>query len=457
VLEKLKQLTKKPINLYNFLIKNVVDEQESTGIENVFKAMSLDEVKEIRIPFTNKYYPPFTTTEYEGIKIDVLNPNCLALFKNYEKIYEQIYPTDETKASNKTFNNFLITHFKSGTPKSLCDDLHISDNDLIHKTTRNFLTPRSEEDTAKAIYRMISVGIIDNYTIDYANKLYKIRIVKKETASYFKNLSDLLTRYVSDVYANSEVKKLKDKHKDTIEAGKETVIGVCVKYLTDFVYDKIAEKRRQAIDDMISMCKFALTEKDVIAQTNVIKDEIFYYFNAKYSRRQNTADVIIIKDGEEIRDKKSASLVFDKEEEISAYDTIIKYLDLMEKDVSASFKNNIKHLRGACMRMLRVYPGSPTYKILKSYTLFILSETTPALLDEATDELYSGITNWTQEAPQEKLESTLLKIRDELLKQTNNNKIIEAFEETIAAVKLEYYSNWTKEFTEKFTENLQIL
>jgi hypothetical protein len=51
----------------------------------------------------------------------------------------------------------------------------------------------------------------------------------------------------------------------------------------------------------------------------------------------------------------------------------------------------------------------------------------------------------------------LLKIRDELLKQTNNNKIIEAFEETIAAVKLEYYSNWTKKFTEKFTEKLQIL
>ena len=253
------------------------------------------------------------------------------------------------------------------------------------------------------------------------------------------------------------MKKLKEKHKDTIEAGQETVIGVCVKYLTDFVYDKIAEKRRQAIDDMISMCKFALTEKDIVAQTNIIKDEIFYYFNAKYSRRQNTADVIIIKDGEEIRDKKSASLVFDKEEEISSYDTITKYLDLMEKDVSASFKNNIKHLRGACMRMLRVYPGSPTYKILKSYTLFILSETTPALLDEATNELYSGITNWTQEAPQEKLESTLLKIRDELLKQTNNNKIIEAFEETIAAVKLEYYSNWTKKFTEKFTEKLQIL
>ena len=457
VLDKIKRLSIKSVNLYNFLIKNVVNDQESTGIENAFKAMSLDELKEIRIPFTNKYYPPFKTEEFEGNKIDVLNPNCLALFKNYEDIYEKIYPSDKTKASNKNFNNFLIKHFKNGTAKSLCDALHISDNDLINKTTRNFLTPRSEEDTAKAIYRMISVGIIDDYTIDYANKLYKIRIVKKEKEFYFNNLSDLLTRYVSDVYADSEVKKLKNKHKDTIEAGQETVIGVCVKYLTDFVYDKIAEKRRQAIDDMISMCKFALTEKDVIVQTNIIKDEIYYYFNAKYSRRQNTADVIIIKDGEEIRDKKSASLVFDKDQEISSYDTIIKYLDLMENDVSASFKNNIKHLRGACMRMLRVYPGSPTYKILKSYTLFILSETTPALLDEAANELYSGITDWTQEAPQEKLESTLIKIRGELLKQTNNNKIIEAFEETIAAVKLEYYSNWTKKFTEKFTEKLQIL
>ncbi|KOY51935.1 Helicase domain-containing protein [Polaribacter dokdonensis DSW-5] len=454
ILNKINILPEKPKNLYKYLSESVVNEDESTGIEKAFENMVIGEEKEIRIPFTNKFYPPFTTREYQGNKFDQINQNLSALFQAYKEPYETIYNTGNNQTPVKSFSDFLIQHFKNGSAQSLCDDLMLSDEKAIQDTMRKYFTPRSEEDTAKAIYRMISIGIIDDYTVDYANKLYKVKIVKKETETYFDNLSYLLTRYVSDVYAVNEVRKLKEQYGAQIESNKLTVISVCVKYLTDFVYDKIAEKRKQAINDIINMCELALTKKDVFSQTEIIKDEIFYYFNAKYSRRENFADVIRNKKGKEIRTKIPASLIADKEKGVLPDVLIKKYIDLMQDDVSASFKNNIKHLRGACMRMLRVNPDSYLFKMLKSYTLFILSDITPALLDQAINELYEGILAWYKEPDQDALESTLDYIRQELINQIKNKDIHNKYEQTIVAANLEYYSNWTKEFTDKFTEQL---
>ena len=45
---------------------------------------------------------------------------------------------------------------------------------------------------------------------------------------------------------------------------------------------KKVKKRKQAIKDMLSMCQVALSETSLVKQSEIIKDEIFYYFNAKY-------------------------------------------------------------------------------------------------------------------------------------------------------------------------------
>ncbi len=42
-----------------------------------------------------------------------------------------------------------------------------------------FYIPRGREDIAKAIYRLKCLGIIDDYLIDYRNKVFYVKIQKK--------------------------------------------------------------------------------------------------------------------------------------------------------------------------------------------------------------------------------------------------------------------------------------
>lgn len=452
ILSRINSLNIEAVTIFDFLSKTVLDETENTGIEKVFQELEIGEEKELIIPFNNKYYPPYKKVEKAGLNVDEINPHFRNLFIKLKGVHDGLFPTTDPAKVDEAFDNFLIKGIKNNDAQAFCNTLQLSDEKLIEKVKRDYYTPRSEDDTSKAIYRMISIGIIDSYSIDYANKIYKITIVKKEVGTYFKNLSDLISRYVSPVYATSEVRKLKDQYLQKIEEGKQTAIGVCVKYLTDFVYDKIADKRKQAIKDMLSMCQIALSEQSIVKQSDLIKDEIFYYFNAKYSRRENNAEIVkkeLIEDSiTESRIKQPASLLLDKD--LDDHIIIEKYIVLMEQDITAAFNNNIKHLRGACMRMLRVDPNRTAFKVLKSFTLFILADKISNLLDDASTELYQGILNW--EVSNELKLETINKFRKELLTHSDNISVINKFEQTVSAINVDYYANWTQSFVANFTK-----
>jgi ATP-dependent DNA helicase RecQ len=456
ILERIKGLNITNDQVYQHLSETVVDEKDSTGIEKVFQNLEIGEEKELIIPFNNKYHPPFKQVERGGNMENEINSNFRDLFHSLREIHSSLYNIEDPQIAYKAFDEFLIKAIKNSDAQEFCDSLKLKDKKIIQNIKRKYYTPRSEDDTSKAIYRMISIGVIDSYSIDYANKLYKIKIVKKETEAYFDNLSSLLARYVSPVYATRVVDKLKDEYLELIDQGKFTAIGVCVKYLTDFVYDKIADKRKQAIKDMLNMCQVALSETSLVKQSEIIKDEIFYYFNAKYSRRENNADVIkkTSKNGkvEESRISVPASLLLDKDLD----DNIIieKYIALMNIDVSAAFNNNIKHLRGGCMRMLRVDPNRSAFKILKSFTLFILADKISNLLDDAALELYEGVLNW--EVNNEIKLATLNKVRSELLANSDNKGVIDKFEQTLLAIKAAYFANWTEDFVTNFIKKSNI-
>jgi len=62
-----------------------------------------------------------------------------------------------------------------------------------------------------------------------------------------------------------------------------SVIG----FLTEFIYDKIAVKRKRAIDDVRTFCMLGANEEVGWLQKNEdLKDFIYYYFNSKYARSQ---------------------------------------------------------------------------------------------------------------------------------------------------------------------------
>ena len=130
----------------------------------------------------------------------------------------------------------------------------------------------------KAIYRMCCIGLIEDFTVDYSKKIFRIECRKLHEGGYYANLKTFLSRYFSENRANAEIEKAKTyKGEDEIQK--------CLEYLIDFVYRSIAVKRKQAINDIESFCKSAVESSANWLEVNEdLKDFLYFYFNSKYAR-----------------------------------------------------------------------------------------------------------------------------------------------------------------------------
>ena len=194
-------------------------------------------------------------------------------------------------------------------------------------------------DIAKAIYRMCVIGLIDDFTQDYSNSTFRILSTRKKNGQYYERLKEFLMRYYSEDRAENEVEKA-SIHRGANEIHK------CLGYLTEFIYDKVALKRKRAIDDMRNFCMVGIdSSKDWKDINEDLKDEIYYYFNSKYAREGYQTD-----GGENF------SLLDDTERgKKSSFEILYKYMRVVDSDViglSGSPKDNVKHLQGA-VRLIR--------------------------------------------------------------------------------------------------------
>lgn len=440
----------------SWLDQVVVNTQNQMGLERMLSEMKVGETKDLPIPFINRYY-----SQREKSRRDfTINPEHVELL-NALKVTKQIMWSGN-HSPQKMVYLFESAVFDGLDYPEFIESLKIKDelleeqllnqNDPISlELQRAYFIPRSQEDTAKAIYRLVSIGIIGSYTIDYQNKLYKITFTKKEESEYFNLLEELIARYTSKNVARREIEKLKKEAKPKIAEGKATVISVCLEYLTDFIYSKIKEKRLQAIDDMVRLCQTSINIKDPLKQNEYIKDEIYYYFNAKYSRvgfkeRWTEKD----EDGEIIERIEAAGM---PDDDLMVDKTIEKYISLVENNETGELISNIKHLRGSTMRMLRSNPEKPQYRILKSFALFVLADSVIELINEAKQELVRGLIDWKHnEDPDLNVQAFIISFKNRVLMHVlkNRKEVDKAIDDIEDQFYSQYYSTWLNKFNKHF-------
>ena len=102
---------------------------------------------------------------------------------------------------------------------------------------------------------MCCVGIIDDYTQDYVNETFRIVTVRKSEDDYFHHLKQYLMRYYTDERSELEMQKARQFKGDN-------AMQKCLGYLTQFVYNKIATKRKRAGQDIEDFCVDAVTQPE---------------------------------------------------------------------------------------------------------------------------------------------------------------------------------------------------
>lgn len=236
------------------------------------------------------------------------------------------------------------------------------------------------DDIAKAIYRMCCIDLIDDFTQDYNSKCFRIVSYKKSDGQYYAALEKYLKRYYTVERAAelvSEVPSYKG----------ENEIHKCLGFLTHFIYDKIAVKRKRAIDDMFAFCVHGVdANKDWKAINEELKDELYFYFNSKYARREYRTE----------RGEQFSLLVDTDEGKRSSWETVLKFMQVVDNqwisknsEAGSTQNDNAKHLYGA-VRLIRrdAKEINPTIDLLGAFCLMFLGTNNNHLLQKELEDLY---------------------------------------------------------------------
>ena len=301
----------------------------------------------------------------------------------------------------------------------------------------------SYADIAKAIYRMCIIGLIDDLTQDYSKHSFRILSTRKKNGSYYLRLKEFLMRYYSEERAENEVEKA------SVRKGLNE-IHKCLGYLTEFIYDKVALKRKRAIDDIRNFCNIGIdTSKDWKEINEDLKDEIYYYFNSKYAREGYMTD-----------NNESFSLLDDTDRgKKSSAEILFKYMRVVDSDVigaSGSPKDNIKHLQGA-VRLIRrgTTDSNATLSLLNVFCLLALkvgnNKNLMNELDKSYIEGYQELKNEIKN--HDDFASCISRFKTNLNIHNRNLAIdedIKHLDDLEIIAELGYHNSWMDIFTNKY-------
>lgn len=327
----------------------------------------------MKVPYKDLQYlnPDYSTVIYfynNNFKGDIVEKSALHKLLSQTDVEVFIGDSSEHKPTEILKNSNLLEKVLSAdVGTEVVAFIKYSDDE---KAFNNY------SDVAKAIYRMCCIGLINDFTQDYSMHRFRIVITRNPDGAYYDSLKQFLMRYYSEGRA-SELLENVPNYKGQNEIHK------CLGYLTEFIYSKIAVKRKRAIDDMRLFCILGLDDtKDWREVNEGLKDFIYYYFNSKYANDAYVADT-----GEPF------SLTIDTDRgKVSSFRIVEKYMRVIDEELVGSGGtqvDNIKHLQGA-VRLIRraLTDDNPTLALLNFFCLVNLGINNNVTLENEIIEDY---------------------------------------------------------------------
>jgi len=291
---------------------------------------------------------------------------------------------------------------------------------------------------------MSCIGVVDDFTQDYSSSRFRIVTKRKADREYYQGLKQFLMRYYSTERAEEEIQKVP-------ELKGENEIHKCLGYLTEFIYDKIAVKRKRAINDMRAFCIIGLNDtKDWKEVNEDLKDEIYYYFNSKYAKEDYVAENV-----------EPFSLTTNSNEgKESSFKILFKYLrvaDINDRAFGSSEtpRDNIKHLQGA-VRLIRrsLTDNNPALAMLNAFCIAYLGTNNNEVLEQELENSYKeGYRDfYTNTSEKEEFYTGIEKLTAKLKLSHIPKKIIKKMNDWKTECELDIHTDWLNNFTEKYTK-----
>jgi len=263
---------------------------------------------------------------------------------------------------------------------------------------------RDRQDTFRAVYRLSTIGLIGDYTVDYNAGVIRADVQNLGAAGFIQELREYIGRYVAPEQA-------REIPEEVMQHPGENVVQKCLGYLVDFVYETIAQKRKMAASVMEEAIQEGIEQGD-----EAFRRRVNTYFDSRYlpvlQRR--------------VQDREfNLALVWEFIEETGGTD------------------DDVNHLRGACDRLLSEYTENGALYLLRAYTRCLMDG---GRIQEFREDFREGWRLFREVKGLSRAEYTRALSRYRNMLSDLDNRLQGALDEEIAHA----HASWLKAFNRDF-------
>lgn len=201
----------------------------------------------------------------------------------------------------------------------------------------------------KTIHRLVILGIVEDYTVNYGSKEFDIILGVKDKEY-------IISKYLNYVhgYNRGRVVREDKKIRQSIDLPFEQFVEKSFSVLVSFIYDTIEKGRRRALAEMLAIANQAVAARD---KDNVVRKRIIQYFETHHSA--DIEEVLVSND-----------TGFDK----------VKHILIGEETADGELVGEIRspneaaELRGEVSRSLESTPDHPGLLILRALSELMCSD-----------------------------------------------------------------------------------
>lgn len=148
--------------------------------------------------------------------------------------------------------------------------------DLSKRNQINIVVKDMNRNTVeKSVHRLLTLGVIEDYTINYSNNEFRLIISGIDKQGVIDNFAKYVAAYNRGRVVKEVSKVEKSLEKDFVDF----IVDAC-KVLIEFIYDTVEKGRRRALSEMLALSEEGARTYDA---NQVVRERILKYLESSYS------------------------------------------------------------------------------------------------------------------------------------------------------------------------------
>ncbi len=368
------------------ILNDNINLSSSSGINILWTELKNNEQTTLTVEFYNDAISKFLT-KFKKEQKKTLSQNQII------DIYEKTIDVDDFLSTFIDYFDFTDAQYKK----------YNLDIQNLYWRFRNYF------DTVPAIYRLFSIGILDDFIVDFQNQQFTIIFTKKSDTKVINNIYNRISPFISKNQALEVFEK-------TPKSKGKSIISKAIHYYLQFVHKHILTKRKNSFDEM-----FKLIAENKNDESKIIP-LLNNYFSAKYlielEKCTKNTDLSVI---EQYFEKESLLL------------------------------DDLEHLKQSSKLLLNVEEGNFNLLIVLGLSTIILNPESNEEFFNSIDMLVKGITIFREKNPEINVSAQI----DKILKITSKYNL-EVHSKLENVLMLKIHTAWLASFNKNLKTTLKL-